>query len=68
MKRLPPDLRPRSIDPNLLCIRDYRMGDGSRRTEVDPDYERRYREILMETSAHPGWRNDPTYDMKKGRK
>lgn len=62
------DLRPKASDQNLPCIRDYRMGDGSHRTEVDPDYERRYREMLMQTSAHPIWKNDPTYDMKKGRK
>lgn len=68
MKRLPTDLRPRSTSPNLPCIRDYRMGDGSRKIEVDPNYEHRYREMLMQTSAHPGWRQDPTYDMKKDRK
>jgi hypothetical protein len=68
MKRLRPDLRPSWRDPNLPCIRDYRMGDGSRKIEVDQDYERRYREMLMETSAHPSYRNDPTYDLKKQRR
>jgi hypothetical protein len=68
MKRLRPDLRPSWRDPNLPCIRDYRMGDGTRKIEVDQDYERRYREMLMETSAHPSYRNDPTYDLKKQRR
>lgn len=68
MKRPHLDLRPRATDPNLPCIRDYRMGDGSIKTEVDPDYERHYRAHLMQTSAHPGWRDDPTYNMKKGEK
>lgn len=68
MKRPRPDLRPSWRDPNLPCIRAYKMGNGERRTEVDPDYERRYREMLMETSTHPGWKNDPTYDLKKQRK
>lgn len=52
----------------MPVVRDYKFGDGSRKTEVDPNYERRYREMLMQTSAHPGWRQDPTYDMKKGKK
>lgn len=65
MKRPRPDLRPKSTYPNLPCIRDYRMGDGSHKTEIDPDYERRYREMLMQTSAHPSWKNDPTYNMRK---
>lgn len=67
-KRLRPDLRPKSTSPNLPCIRDYRMGDGTTRTEIDPDYERRYRGHLMQTSAHPGWRQDPTYEMKRNKK
>ena len=67
MKRPRPDLRPNWRDPNLPCIRDYRMGDGTRLTEVDPDYERRYREMLMETTDHPNWRNDPTYNLRKSK-
>lgn len=67
MKRSPPDTRPSWRDEKLLVIREYRMADGSIKTMIDPDYERRYREMLMETSAQVNWRNDPTYDMKKGR-
>lgn len=66
MKRPKPYIAPADWrSPNLPCIRDYRMGDGTTRTEIDPDYERRYREMLMQTSAHPNWKNDPTYDMKR---
>ena len=68
MKRQRPDLRPKWHTPNLPCIRDYRFGNGERRTEIDPDYERRYWEMLMETSTHPSWKNDPTYNMKKDRR
>jgi hypothetical protein len=64
-KRPRPDLRPSWRDPNLSCIRDYRFSNGERRTDIDPDYERRYREMLMETSAHPNWRNDPTYNLQR---
>lgn len=66
-----PDLRPSWRDPNLTCIRNYRMGDGSRKIEVDEDYERRYREMLMQTTSdidHPHYKDDPTYDLKKQRK
>lgn len=65
--RSTPNTRPRWFDPNLPCIRNYRMGDGTKRVEVDPEYERRYREMLMETSAHPSHRYDPTYNMRKGK-
>ena len=51
----------------MLVIRDYKMADGSLRTDVDPDYEHRYREMLMEYSENLGWRNDPTYNMRKKR-
>lgn len=63
-----PDHRPNWRDPNMPVMRDYRMGDGSVRNVIDPDYERRYREMLMQTTAHVSWRNDPTYDLKKQRK
>ncbi len=68
MKRLRPDLRPSWRDPAMSVLRDYKMGDGSTKTVIDPDYERRYREMLMETTAHPSYRDDPTYDLKKQRK
>lgn len=67
-RRLPPDTRPSWRDPNLPCIRDYRFADGRRLREVDPDYERRYREMLMSTSAQPDYRSDPTYNLRKDRR
>lgn len=63
--RLPPDTRPSWRDPNLAVVRNYRMGDGTLRTEVPADYERRYREMLMATSIHPDFKHDPTYNMKR---
>lgn len=63
-----PDTRPNWRDPAMPVLRKYRMGDGSTKTVVDQDYERRYREMLIETApadAFPNWRNDPTYDMKR---
>lgn len=65
MKRQRPDKRLRWHDPAMPVLRDYRMGDGSTKTVVSPDYERRYREMLMETSAHPSYKLDPTYNLAK---
>jgi len=67
-RRLPPDTRPNWRDPNLPCIRRYRMADGTTKTEVDPDYERRYREFLLADSSQPDYRSDPTYNLRKDRK
>lgn len=55
MKRKPPrpDTRLDWRDPQMPVLRDYKMPDGSRKTEIDPDYERRYREHLMNTVAVP---------------
>lgn len=55
-------------DPLMPVIRSYRMPDGTTRTEVDPDYERRYREHMMSAGVQPGFRDDPTYDMKRTKK
>jgi hypothetical protein len=52
----------------MLVIRDYKMADGTTMTMIEPDYERRYREHLMQTTAHPNYKLDPTYDLKKQRK
>lgn len=52
-------------DPLMPVIRSYKMADGSVRTEVDPDYERRYREHLMEAAVQPKFRDDPTYNMRR---
>ncbi len=59
------DSRPSWDHPFLPCIRNYTMADGQRKTEVDPDYESRYRQHRMDTDTTPSWRFDPTYDMRK---
>lgn len=62
-----PDTRPDWRDPNLPCIRRYRFGNGETKIEIDPDYERRYREMLVNTPdpTHPDYRSDPTYHLSK---
>lgn len=60
-----PDTRPKWSDPDLPCVRSYRMRDGTIVTEVDPDYEHRYREHLFHTSPHPDLRSDPTYNLRR---
>ena len=65
MKRPRPDLRPSWRDPALLVVRNYRMADGSCKIEVDPDYERRYREHCINNAVQPEWREDPTYNLKR---
>ena len=71
-RHLPPDTRPDWRDPDMPVIRNYVMANGTHKTTVDPDYEHRYREFLItlpnETSAHPHWCNDPTYNMKRNTK
>lgn len=62
-----PDLRLSHHDPAMPVIRDYVMADGTTRTEVDPDYESRYRAHLIANAPHPDWKNDPTYNMKRKR-
>lgn len=64
---LPPDTRPSWKDPNLPVIRDYKMGNGKRIIEVDPDYERRYREHQMSFSDNPSYKHDPTYNLKRSK-
>lgn len=65
--RFPPDTRPSWRDPNMPVFRNYRMADGTTRTLVDPDYEHRYREMLMATSIQPDYHRDPTYHLRKDR-
>lgn len=67
-RRPPPDLRPNWRDPAMPVMRDYKMGDGSTKTIVNPEYERQWREICMKMNQAPEWRNDPTYNMRKDRK
>lgn len=49
----------------MPVLRNYLMPDGTRRLLVDPDYERRYREHMMNVSVQPNWRNDPTYNLRR---
>lgn len=64
--RTPPaDHRLSWRNPAMPVIRKYKMGDGTLREAVDPDYEQRYREMLMQTTAQPDWKHDPTYHMNK---
>lgn len=60
-----PDNRLNWRDPSMPVIRDYLMADGSRRTVVDPTYERRYRAHLIESTDHPTYNNDPTYNLRR---
>lgn len=67
-KRRPsPDTRPHWSDPDLPAIRNYKMGDGTTKTEVDPDYEAKYRKHLLQTSPEPDYKHDPTYELRKRR-
>lgn len=54
-------------DPDMPVYRNYRMGNGSVKEYVDPDYERRYREHLMKAAVQPNWQDDPTYHRKRRR-
>lgn len=58
-------MKPDWRDPSMPVLRDYKMPDGSHKTEIDPDYERRYREHLLHNAEQPAWRDDPTYNMKR---
>jgi len=52
-------------DPNMPVLRDYKFANGTRRTEIDPDYERRYREHLLNSTAQPHYKDDPTYNLRR---
>lgn len=60
-RRQQPDTRLDWRDPQMPVLRDYKMDDGTLHTVVDPDYERRYRELLMATCIDPTYHSDPTY-------
>ncbi len=66
-KSLPTKL-PDWRDPQMPVIRNYKMADGTRRELVDPDYERCYREHLMIAAVQPGFRDDPTYNLRRKKK
>lgn len=67
MRKPKPDTRPSWRDPSLPCIRAYRFGNGKEMIEVDPDYERRYREHLVRNGEQPSYENDPTYNLRRER-
>lgn len=52
----------------MPVIRNYRYANGTVKTEVDPDYERRYREFSLSESLHPHYSLDPTYNLRKDRR
>lgn len=53
------------LDPQMPVIRDYKFANGQRKTEVDPDYERRYREHMMTAAEQPKKSEDPTYNLRR---
>lgn len=65
--RLPPDTRPSWRDPAMPVMRDYKFANGQHKTVVDPEYERRYHEMLIEKCLEPDWKNDPTYNLRRGK-
>lgn len=68
MKRKPlPNTRLDWRDPEMPVVRQYKMADGTTRTEIDPDYERRYREFLVSSSPNPHFDADPTYNLRKAK-
>lgn len=66
-RTLKPDRRPSWMDPDLPVIREYRMANGTVKTEVDSNYEQRYRAHMMQASEQPDWRSDSTYNARKKR-
>ncbi len=67
-RKLPPDTRLSWRDPNMPVLRDYRMANGEIRITIDPDYEHRYREMLINTSSNLPYHCDPTYHLRRNRK
>lgn len=60
-----PDTRPDWRDPDMPVLREYRMANGRLVTEIDPEYERRYREFKLHDAIAPTFRNDPTYNLRR---
>lgn len=48
-------------DPQMPLCRNYTMMNGSKLTEVSPEFEQRFRQHGMDISPMPNWRDDPTY-------
>lgn len=57
--------RPDWRDPDMPVQREYTMPSGERKLLIEPEYESRYRAHLLSTSAQPGWREDPTYNLRR---
>lgn len=57
-KPLPPDLRPKSTDPNLPVY-------GKSGRAIDPDKMVIKAKMTLATSEEPSWRDDPTYNLRK---
>jgi len=52
-------------DPNMPVMRDYRFANGEVRTVVDPDYEQRFRQHMLEAGPGDYFRFDPTYNIRR---
>lgn len=57
-KPLPPDLRPKSTDPNLPVY-------GKSGRPIDPDKMVIKAKMTLATSDEPSWRDDPTYNLRR---
>lgn len=57
-KPLPPDLRPKSTDPNLPVY-------GKSGRAIDPEKMVMKARMTLATSDEPSWRNDPTYNLRR---
>lgn len=52
----------------MPVYRNYLMADGSRQEYVGPIYEQRYRTHCLNSSALPGYKEDPTYAPLRNRR
>jgi hypothetical protein len=65
-RRHRPDDRPDWRDPSMPVWRTALMSDGSTQTMyLPPEFEVRQAEQRLAGGLGRGWRNDPTYDMRK---
>lgn len=55
-------------NPSMPLVRDYTFANGRKVTEVDPEFEQRWRQHCMEINTAPSWRDDPTYFSRKDRR
>jgi len=52
-------------DPEMPVWRNYTMANGTVVADVNPDYERRYREFKLNTSEAPSFKQDQTYNLRR---